>query len=344
MKTRTARPHESLPRYNHYVPRFILENFAQNGQLSILDKHTLKQFKLPPYRAMGEKDFNNVRTGDGILSFESKFTFLEDKAAPIISKVVQQKSLATLNPMDQAALHTFVVAQLLRSKRRRQDQTEVTAEIKRRWPEAELNPIKDEIIDEEFEKFFSLNFAFSRLGEFVSLLVAKHSFLMVKDCADDLYISDNPVVMHNSKEYGPYGNIGLAVPHIEIYYPLSHQIVLCYMCPLTMRETEERHRAAEDEINSLFSRKILSSRGISVADRLEIEKSRTELQRAKAYYAMIKNDRMAPISSENLLFLNSLQIRSSVRHLACRTDNFAFARKTLFERPHWKEGVGIKIS
>jgi hypothetical protein len=129
---------KKLPRFNHYVPKFILDNFADSGMLSILDKHTLKQFKLPPYRAMGEKDFTNVRFGDKILSFENKFTSIEDRAAPIIAQIVERRSLAFLDPMDEAILHTFVVVQLLRSKRRRLDQAAVNAEIRKRWPEADL--------------------------------------------------------------------------------------------------------------------------------------------------------------------------------------------------------------
>jgi Protein of unknown function (DUF4238) len=132
MKFNTRAADEKLPRYNHYVPRFILDNFALNGQLSIFDKHTLKRFRLPPYRAMGEKDFN--------------------------------------------------------------------------------------------------------------------------------------------------------------------------------------------------------------------KKARAEIQRAKNYYAMIKKERVTPIISENLLFLNSLQVRSSCRYLACRTDDFSFAVKSLSERPHWKEGAGIEVA
>jgi hypothetical protein len=344
MKFNTGEADEKLPRYNHYVPRFILDNFALNGQLSIFDKHTLKRFRLPPYRAMGEKDFNNVRVGADILSFENKFTFIEDRAAPVISEIVRQRSLASLNPMDQATLHMFVVVQLLRSKRRRLDHTVVSTEIKRRWPDADLNPLKEKMVDNEFDKFFALNFSFSRLDELVAPLVAKHSFLMLKDCGGDLYISDNPVVMHNNKQYGPYGNIGLAVPHIEIYYPLSHEVVLAYMCPLTMKATEDAHAEADQHVSSLFGRIFMSPRGISLADKLEIERARAESQRAKNYYAMIKNERVAPITSENLLFLNSLQVRSSYRYLACRTDDFTFAVKALSERPHWKEGVGIKVA
>ena len=335
---------EKPPRYNHYVPKFILENFTKNGKLSILDKHTLRRFKLPPYRAMGEKDFNNVQFSDRVLSFENKFTYIEDLAAPVIATILRQRSLASLSPMDQATLHTFVVVQLLRSKRRRLDHAVVSAEIRKRWPDADLNPLKEERADEEFEKLFSLNFSLSKLDELTSPLLSKHSFLIIKDCSDELYISDNPVVMHNAKQYGPYGNIGLAVPHIEIYYPMSHQIVLGYMCRLTMKETEEKHRNAETEASGLFSRMFMSPKGLSIADKFAIEKSRAEIQRAISYYSMIKNERLAPMTSENVMFLNSLQVSSSFRYLACRTDSFDFAMKALSERPHWKEGVGIKIS
>ena len=340
-----ANSEEKLPRFNHYVPRFILSNFARNGKLSIFDKHTHKDFNLPPYRAMGEKDFNNVRLGDAVLSFESKFTYVEDQAAPIIADIVKQKSLASLGPVDEAKLHTFVVVQLLRSKRRRRDHALVSAEIKRRWPEADLNPLKKEgMADDEFDKFFSLNFAVSKLAELTAPLVSKHSYLMVKNCPGELYISDNPVVMHNAKEYGPYGNIGLAVPHIEIYFPLSHELVLAYMCPLTLREIEEAHTAADRELADLFARKFMSPRGLSPYDKIEIERSRAETQRAKNYLALLKDKRIVPITSENLLFLNSLQVLSSFRYLGCRTNDFSFAVRALAERPHWKEGVGIRVA
>lgn len=334
---------EGVPRYNHYVPRFVLDNFTNNGKLSILDKHTLKQFKLPPYRAMGEKDYNNIRIGDELLSFENRFSYIEDRAAPIISRIIQQQSLASLDAMDEATLHTFVVIQLLRSKRRRRDNAQLTEEIKRRWPEADLNPLKEQMDDDEADKFFALNFTFSKLDEMVAPFLSKHSYLMIKDCPGELYISDNPTVMHNSKEFGPYGNIGIAVPHIEIYYPLSHRVVLAYMCPLSMREIEERQRAADREIDSIFGRKFLSPAGLTTLDKLAIEQMRFEAQRARTHYAMLRNERVVPMKSDNLLFLNSLQILSSFRYLACRTTDFAFAIKALAERPHWREGIGIKI-
>lgn len=96
--------------------------------------------------------------------------------------------------------------------------------------------------------------------------------------------------MHNNKQYGPYGNIGLAVPHIEIYYPLSRDVVLAYMCPLTMQETEAAHIATESETNAMFGKGFLSPTSLSPADILEIDSRRREVRRAKDYYAVIKTN------------------------------------------------------
>ena len=39
----------------------------------------------------------------------------------------------------------------------------MASEIKKRWPDADVNPFKEKMIDEEFEKLFSLNFSTSKL-------------------------------------------------------------------------------------------------------------------------------------------------------------------------------------
>jgi hypothetical protein len=335
---------ERLPRYNHYVPKFILNNFAIGGKICVFDKHLLKEFKLPPYRAMGEKDFTNVKYGDEILSFESKFTHIENFAAPVIKKILEQKSLNALDPMEAAALHVFVLVQHSRSKRRRLDHDIITEEIKKRWPDAPVNPWQDHITDSELTKFLTLDFAFSDLEEMAGYFIRKHSYLMLRDCKDEIYTSDNPLVMHNQKQYGPYGNIGIAVPHIEIYYPLSPDIVLAYMCPLTLKEIETEQQTFDQKIASFFGKKFLSPMGVSQKDSADMAKARIEIERSRQYYAMIKNERLVPMNPENVLYINSLQVASSYRYLAARKSEFGFARKALSERPHWKEGRKLQVA
>ena len=65
---------------------------------------------------MAERDFNNVEMDDVIASFEDKFTFVENKAAPVIRKIIERQSLQILAPMEEATLHMFCILQHLRSK------------------------------------------------------------------------------------------------------------------------------------------------------------------------------------------------------------------------------------
>src|SRR5262249_41230674 len=190
-------------------PEFVLNYFATRGTICVFDKHTSKNFKLPTKQGMCERDFNNVYVEDVVVSFENRFTHIENLAAPIIAEIVQRKTLANLNPMSIATLNMFTALQLLRSKSRRLDQVAITNEVRRRWPDVQINPHPEKIDDSEFQKLSSLRITFNLLERLTRHLVVKHMFLMVRDCKDNLYISDEPLVMHNERTFGPYGNIGL---------------------------------------------------------------------------------------------------------------------------------------
>src|SRR5207247_1512339 len=136
--------------------------------------------------------------------------------------------------------------------------------------DAPVNPWEYRITDSELTKFATLDFAFSNLEEMTGYFMRKHSYLMLRDCREEIYTSDNPMVMHNQKQYGPYGNIGFAVPHIEIYYPLSPDIVLAYMCPLTMKEIEAEQQKFDEGMASFFGKKFLSPLGLSQKDSADL--------------------------------------------------------------------------
>jgi Protein of unknown function (DUF4238) len=55
---------------------------------------------------------------------------------------------------------------------------------------------------------------------------------------ESLYISDNPITLFNSKDFGFRGNLGLACFGIEIYLPLSSHLTLAIFCPSHRVERE----------------------------------------------------------------------------------------------------------
>jgi hypothetical protein len=246
--------------------------------------------------------------------------------------------------MDLATLHMFVALQLLRSKTRRLDVTAIANEVKRRWPEFKTNPAPDRIDDSEFEKLSALRTTFSILESLIKHLVPKHQFLMVRDCKENLYISDHPLVMHNERTFGPYGNIGLGVPGIEIYYPLSPDIVLAYFCPSLLGRAEKLHAESEQCASSFLRGKFRSHLGLSEWDKAHLAQMRREIKRSKDYYRLLKENRVTPMDAQNVLYLNSLQMMSSYRFIVATSADFSFARMALNEHPGWKEGRRIQVA
>ncbi|MGA3715913.1 DUF4238 domain-containing protein, partial [Escherichia coli] len=72
-------------------------------------------------------------------------------------------------------------------------------------------------------------------------LLSKDWYLLETRPEHPFYVSDNPVVLENRNDFGVYGNIGLAVPGIQIYLPLSSTLMLAMYCP-SIREQKVREK------------------------------------------------------------------------------------------------------
>lgn len=121
------------------------------------------------------------------------------------------------------------------------------------------------------------------------------------------YISDNPVVMHNQVDHRPYGNLGLAVPGIEIYFPISSTLCLCLMCPTIATEFSKAYK-------SLMS-----------MDRVAPGKAEATLKHAALTRSLcegIVTGSVVPLAPDNVTHANSLQVVFSSRFVYCELDSF----------------------
>nr|QWP89203.1 hypothetical protein IHCLGBEB_00006 [Escherichia coli] len=75
----------------------------------------------------------------------------------------------------------------------------------------------------------------------IDLLPKKDWYLETRPERPFTCIGDNPVVLKNSNDFGPYGNLGLAVRGIQIYLPLSSTLMLAMYCP-SIREQMVRQK------------------------------------------------------------------------------------------------------
>jgi hypothetical protein len=118
--------------------------------------------------------------------------------------------------------------------------------------------------------------------------------------------------MHNARPATLYGNIGLAVPGIEIYLPLSGQLALGMLCPSIRQEAQ----AALDRANQ----------ATALPEPIAAAKARLG-QFAKT----LANSGTLALVAPNVDHLNSLQVRTSAR--------FGLAQQILKNWPHLKTGA-----
>ena len=62
--------------------------------------------------------------------------------------------------------------------------------------------------------------------EIVPYILDKSWLLFKTPIIRPFYISDNPVVMQNKQYHNSPGSLGIAVPGIEVYLPISKTLVL----------------------------------------------------------------------------------------------------------------------
>lgn len=178
--------------------------------------------------------------------------------------------------------------------------------------------------------------------DFAPIIAAKNFMLMRAPPSRAFYLGDNPVSLHNSENFGFYGNIGLAVRGIEIYMPLSSELVLCALCPSVAerlkREWNEGEQERKREIGAaLMSGKITISQAIHIRETIKPLSDKAELT--------IKNFETGGTIDggvDQVDFINSLQTRYASRFVICKKANLSLAKRYNKEFPKFRAGVQIK--
>ena len=101
----------------HYVPRFLLKHFCVDGRtINVTDLIEKRTYQANIMKVAQEKYFYELDTNKGKVSLEKQFAELEDKAAPIIDKIVETESIAWLVDQDKRIIEDFVLCQFYRTR------------------------------------------------------------------------------------------------------------------------------------------------------------------------------------------------------------------------------------
>lgn len=214
----------------HYVPQFLLKNFYSRDRKFIwaYDKnekyHHRNQIKERVIKNVASEDFfydeiENSENG----SLEYKLQEIENQTAPIISSILQNKSIKSLSVYDREKLSYFIAVQHLRTKGHLNEK------------ELFMDIIDKEIFEKtniQIEKVDTRKLWFSFIEDaklFVDII--KNKIWMLCESDSSFFISDNPVVLQNTTNTNELiGTLGFDSYGIEIYLPFSPSLILCMFC------------------------------------------------------------------------------------------------------------------
>jgi hypothetical protein len=327
----------------HYVPKFILRHFLSEPikeQVSVYDKHTDRIFATSIKNIMAERRFNDFVVEDWIVSFEPIAGWIESQIVPFYKRLIDTRRLEH-TPEERAALALLISFQFVRSKANRElvKGIEELLEQKVTSMGGSMNDIKGwEPLTEDNLKKQHLMGMREMVHEF-ALIIGEKDFLLAESGAGrGFYLGDSPVCLNNARDFGPRGNLGLSVPGIEIYMPLSSDLMLCAWCPSILRgiryDLENGRKSREKDFLGL-----LMSGKISAAEMKErLEEFRALEGPAESLLSNFAAGLPFPSNDDNMDYYNSMQVSFAHRYVVCRRSDFKLAREHNKEFPYLRKG------
>lgn len=223
--------------HQHYVPQLLLRGFlsqigdeASKEQVRVFDLQRKEIFSTSITNIMGERRFNEWWIDqEAIATIEPSTSKIEGELAPLIEKIRAEKRL-DLAPENIENLALLMAFQFIRTKKMRLMPERLNQQLFTHVKRMGLDPSKvDGLVDWDKEslKRQHVKNQIDNLGKFAEIMLDKVYFVMTAPVGKSFYLSDHPVVLHSDEERRVLRGLGIGVPYIQIYLPLSHDVLLC---------------------------------------------------------------------------------------------------------------------
>lgn len=286
-------------RCHHYVPQKILRNFcfSDSEEIYVFDKNTLASRKAKIKSLYFENGFHTLFTETGRNNRENEVTGIENSYNSVVDHIVRNKGFKGIDELCRKIICRFITFQFLRTSKIRKsidifsklffDMGKSSAQISgldKFFPG--INEY--DYLSENEVKELSLRLSINDLHKHCPSL--ERLCLMIYETSADnpFFISDSPVTLF--KEEKP---VGLEVPGIQIYLPISSTLALAAICP-SILEKDSGYRKRNNNFQH---------GGI-----------------------IIENSIYNPY---NASIINSLQVANAERFIASPLDNFDIVRNAM---------------
>jgi len=296
----------------HWVPRFLIKYFADaDGRVYCLDIHTDEITKPPPRRAASEAGFNEFHFAGEAVSFEGRLEKIETKAAPVLRRVIERRSLSGLTFHERKRIADFTAAQSFRTKA---------------FCEGLVDKPSREGFAQILEQLWQSAFIIA------NEIAQRHWALMVIETGEVFYLGDHPVVLQRTEDPKDGGNLGFDVQGVEAFLPLSPKCALYMPCRAVSNEIINGYRTAITMHRALRSAVL---RGVAVGgSQLEL----TQRVMRKSYPLIRALTEGVPLIADtpSVENLNYLQCSWAQGAVYSNFPDFTFARRVFRENPQYR--------
>ena len=298
------------PKKHHYVPQSILRRFSiknEGRQVHVFDKASARTYAAAIVNAGSENHFYSVEVGDQRFVLEHLFDDIDREGATLLDKICQARSLCVLSKDERILLGAVAATQLLRVKWMRNEMIEVSRQmlgLLEKHGGISAQEIDNHVLSDRQARIASIE-RLADLPLFADFFLRK-DLILISSGQKLFFIGDNPIVLYNSF---PYGELGLSSPGVEIYFPISRDLVVGFYCR-SIRDYLERF---EDWGDTRFQ---LLLDSIQSGDSVEFSASQVDS-------------------------LNQLQVHRSTRYLYSPEPDFSLATAMLDHDPDLAQGKAM---
>ncbi|MBZ0130229.1 MAG: DUF4238 domain-containing protein [Rhodobacteraceae bacterium] len=325
---------------HHYVPKFVLRNFCaypEKEQVNVFAKDDSRNFPTSIDNIMAERRFNDFLVDEEFYAtYEPAISDLESAVLPRYQRVLDERQLCHTAD-EKAELGLLIAFQFLRTRSQRnwflqmeRHLAEMAERMGARPEDIEgYSPLTEGGLTIQHNEFMK-----DALPQFANIIASKDFALLAAPEDRTFYLGDNPVALHNSiPSPSPlYGNIGIGLPGIEIYLPLSYDLLLAAWCP----SIASNHRESVAELDRMLATIMLSPVAWNhndPAQKAMLEKARGQRAEAKNRIDAIENGKPIPLIDENMDFHNSMALAFARHFVVCRDSDFELARRWMNDNP-----------
>lgn len=328
--------------HQHYVPQLLLRGFlsqvgteAEKGQVRVFDLERNESFPTSITNIMGERRYNEWWIDEEtIATIEPATGQMESDLAPLIEKIRTEKRLE-ITPANIANLALLMAFQFIRTKKMRLMPERLNQQLVAHVKRLGLDPAKVQGLvswDKESLKRQHVKHQVEGLENFTKIMMEKVFFVMTAPVGKSFYLSDHPVTLHSDEQRnGILRGLGIGVPYIQIYLPLSRDVMLCAYDRAVLGELM---RARDQEMN----RGIGEALNLVMQGRITAEQMKRFVEGAKHHDVIgplietIRTGEPVACDIEQVDAYNSLQVFHAHRFVVDPAGKFDVVAEMIAER------------